>query len=324
MKVNIIHDDKGFKNQLPIVATKEFLRSKADEFGWFVSDQFILPYIIEKKFIFRRLIFTYNVIEKDIKENSQNQKNFLNSVVEISKSLDIDFIYQPYAFAIFEEVPENCIYIPFGSYQVDLTQSEDELLKNLHSKHRNVVRKAQKNGLVVLDGRQYMQECYDLINKTLSRQQQPFMNFESLEKMNNSLSDNISFYIIKNDEKIEGSAIILWNEVESYYLFAGSSEKTSPGAMNLLVWEIMLDMKQKGVEKFDFVGARYNPKEGSKFEGIQRFKSRFGTTLKEGYLWKYPSKPYKYKLFRFITWVYYKLNNKVYEGDIIDQELLNG
>lgn len=320
MKVSIVYDDKDFKAHLPVVATKEFLNSKSDKFGWFVSDDFILPFIIEKKFIFKRMIFTYSVIKK----NNNSAKEFLNEVVELSKNLDIDFIYQPYAFAIFEEVPDNCIYVPFGSYQVDLSKSEEDLFKNLHSKHRNVVKKAQKNGLNIYHGKEYKKECFDLICDTLKRQQQPFMNYQTLSTMQKRLGNTIEFYIIRNKEKIEGSAIIIYNKHEAYYLFGGSDNKTSPGAMNFLIWQILLDMKAKNVKSFDFVGARINPKNGSKFEGIQRFKSRFGTTLKSGYLWKVPIKPFKYRLFRFITWLYYKLKNKTYAGDIIDQEILNG
>jgi|SaaInl8_200m_RNA_FD_contig_121_75080_length_9522_multi_5_in_0_out_0_2 hypothetical protein len=320
--MEIIIDDKTFKELLPIVATKEFLSSKSNDFGWFISDNFILPYIIEKKFIFKRLIFSYSVIKRNTLAISQ--KEFLNGVVELSKTLNIDFIYQPYAFAIFDEIPDNCIYAPFGTYQIDLIKTEDDLFKNLHSKHRNVVRKAQKNELTVFHGIKHKNECYNLIKDTLQRQQQPFMSIEDINNMYAYLGDNISFYIIKNKDKVEGSAIIISNKHEAYYLLAGSDSKTSAGAMNLLIWQIMLDMKNNGVKSFDFVGARINPQAGSKFEGIQRFKSRFGTTLKEGYLWKIPIKPFKYKLFKFITWLYYKLKNKSYSGDIIDQEIRNG
>ena len=318
--LDIVYDDKEFKDLLPIVATKEFLSSKSDKYGWFISNAFILPFIIEKKFIFNRIIFTYSVISKT--NDDASQKQFLNEVVKISRTLDVDFIYQPYAFAIFEDIPNESIFISFGSYKVDLTLEEDVLFKNLHSKHRNVVRKAKKNGLKIFNGIEYKDKCFELIKDTLVRQQQPYMSKDDVDRMHDNFGDNIAFYIVQNDDKIEGSAMILYNQYEAYYLLAGSAIKTSAGAMNLLVWQVMLDMKEKDVKSFDFVGARINPK--GKFEGIQRFKSRFGATMKVGYLWKIPIKPFKYKLFRFVTWLYYKLKRKAYLGDIIDQELNNG
>jgi len=267
------------------------------------------------------LIFTYSVIPKTTEVIFQ--KEFLNQVVKKAKSLNIDFIYQPYAFAIFKEVPDNAISVPFGSYQVDLRVDKDTLFGNLHSKHRNVIRKAQKGGLKVLHGNEYKKQCYILIKDTLIRQAQPYMQEKMLDKMSNNLGDKICFYIVENNKQIEGSAIILYNKHQAYYLLAGSISKTSAGAMNLLVWQILCDMKEKGVVSFDFVGARIKPEKGSKFEGIQRFKSRFGTTLKEGYLWKVPLRPLKYKFFKLIAWLYYKQQKKLYVGDIIDQELKN-
>lgn len=318
--INILNDDKTFKKWLPLVATKEFLSSKSDEYGWFVSENFILPYIIEKKFIFKRIVFTYSVIKKE----DGDEKEFLNGVVELARGLNIDFVYQPYAFAIFNEVPDGAIFTKFGTYQVNLAEEEEKLFLNLHSKHRNVIRKAKKNGLEIFEGVAYKNECYELIKDTLVRQKQPYMSLVDIDKMLKKLKENISFFVIKNEETIEGSAIILWNQYEAYYLLAGSARKTSAGAMNLLVWEIMLNMKKKHVQQFDFVGARLDPVKGSKFEGIQRFKSRFGTTLKKGYLWKFPLRPFRYQLFRLTVWLFYKIKRKVYMGDIIDQELRNG
>ena len=319
--VEIMANDIEFKELLPIVATKEFLSGKSKEFGWFVSDEFVLPFIVDKKFIFRRIIFSYSVIKRS--NNNASEKDFLNEVVRLSKTLNIDFIYQSYAFAVFNEVPNNCIHIPFGSYKVDLTLDKDILFGNLHQKHRNVIRKAQKGSLKSFCGVDYKHVCHDLIKETLIRQRQPYMDMSAIDNMCEKLGGQISFYIVKNGDVIEGSAIIIWNKYEAYYLLAGSSARTSAGAMNMLVWDIMLDMKSKGVLFFDFVGARINPQIGSKFEGIQRFKSRFGSTMKTGYLWKMPIRPFKYKLFRFVTWLYYKLKNKAYSGDIIDQELKN-
>jgi hypothetical protein len=51
------------------------------------------------------------------------------------------------------------------------------------------------------------------------------------------------------------------------------------------------------VQRYDFVGARINPEKGSKQESINALKKRFGANLKQGYIWKYSIKPFKYKLY---------------------------
>ena len=86
----------------------------------------------------------------------------------------------------------------------------------------------------------------------------------------------------------------------------------------------MLDMKEKGVKYFSFVGCRINEDENSKFHGIQRFKERFGGELKQGYLFKLDFNPFRHCLFNFLLAFrnLIKGNHKfVIQKDIIDQEI---
>ena len=92
------------------------------------------------------------------------------------------------------------------------------------------------------------------------------------------------------------------------------------GSHNLLQWEIVKKLKTLNVKQYDFVGARINPPKGSKIEGIQRFKSRFGTTLHQGYMWKYIfNKPMYFLYVQILKLLAFK-NRSKYKGDIIDQE----
>ncbi len=61
--------------------------------------------------------------------------------------------------------------------------------------------------------------------------------------------------------------------------------------MNLLHWEAMKAFKLRGVDHYDFVGARINPDPGSKQEQLARFKQRFGGRLATGYMWKLYLRP---------------------------------
>ena len=78
-------------------------------------------------------------------------------------------------------------------------------------------------------------------------------------------------------------------------------------------------MKKRGVKWYDFVGARINPSPGSKVEGIQRFKSRFGGELKEGFLWKKNYNKIKSSFYSIALYSYGKIK-KINVKDIIDQE----
>ena len=58
------------------------------------------------------------------------------------------------------------------------------------------------------------------------------------------------------DNNVQGVTIIVFDEQAGYYLFGGSKDKPLSGAINLMHWKILLDLKNNGISKYDFVGAR--------------------------------------------------------------------
>ncbi len=306
---------------LPIVATEGYLKARSSgEYGWFVSDQMILPYVVERRAFFNRLVFpSATVFVEPV--SAEAERLFLGEVVELSKQLNVDFIYQPHTSAVFRACPQNSIHCQFSSFQVDLTAQESDLFAGLHHKHRNVIRKAMAEGVQIVSGTEYLDECARLIQQTMQRQSLPWARKGELMRLAAELGDQVSFYVAKKNGKSQGCAVVIWKAGSSaYYLHGGSIEGPSLGAMNYLQWKIMLDMKAHGVLVYDFMGARMSPLPGSRQESIQRFKSRFGGQLKVGYLWKYPLKPLRYKLFTATAKLNAYARGLKYTGDIIDQE----
>jgi len=324
LTVNLIKDYNELKdilNIIPILATEDYLKYKSNNYGWFKSDDFILPFYLTKKFIFKRMFFTTEVIYINSNAGIDEEKKFLKEVVSLSEKMGIDIIDVPPSNAVFNTYPDGSKFIEFGTYVLDLNKSEEELFAGLHQKHRNVVKKAMKDGVIIKQGAVFLGECYKLIKDTYKRQGKGFIDFDEFKSMHDSLGDNVNFYVAVKDDVLQGCAILLWNtNNSSYYLYGGSIGKPYTGAVNYLHWQAILDMKKRGVRYYDFFGARIDPPKDSKYEGIQRFKSRFGGDLKCGYLWKYPVKPFKYYLFRLIFSLYSLTKCSIYKGDIIDNE----
>lgn len=131
---------------------------------------------------------------------------------------------------------------------------------------------------------------------------------------------------MKNGEEIQGCAVLLWRTgSSSYYLHGGSCSHPHSGALNFLHWEAIKKMKARGVLKYDFVGARVSPEPGSKLEGIQRFKSRFGGEMKVGYMWRYVNRPLRYKLYTLMlnSYMKYVKHDNTF-SDIIKEERAKG
>jgi len=315
--IEIVYNDESFKSFLPIFATKEFLKTKSNHYGWIKNNNFILPFYIDKRGMFSKLVFTTQTIK--IKNNSiQYENDFLNQAILKIKKMKIDYIAQPLANCLFDTYPKYTKYIRWGSYIVDLTQSEDNILKNMHSKHRNVIKKAIKEGVVIKES-DNIDIIFHLLKDTLQRQNRPYVSKEQLIK----LKKISKFYIAMKNDAIQGCAILPYNSFGAYYLYGGSITKPFTGSLNYLHYYAMLEFKKMGVRKYDFMGARLNVEKGSKLEGIQRFKSRFGGELKKGYLWKYEINPIKTKTIYFLQKVIFKLKGQDYKGDAIDQELKN-
>ena len=207
-----------------------------------------------------------------------------------------------------------------------MEKTEDELFKGLHSKHRNVVRKALADGIQIFHGTDCALDTISLMQDTFSRQHKVSGLGNYLIKQMEPLGDGVDYWIAKDaDGNLQGSAIFLWSEGGTcYYMHGGSAAHTKPGAMNLLIWEAMKCMKKRGVTTFDFVGARLTTDVGSKLEGIQRFKSRFGATMKVGYMFRViTNKPY-YWLYKLATSVAYLALQHKLPKDVINEERLKG
>lgn len=318
--MEIIKSEFEIKDFLPIFATEAFLKTKSERYGWFYEAPCILPFYIDKKLIFQRLILPNETVYIGPAPSIESEQAFLGRVLEIARTLGVHFIAQPPTNVVFRTYPEGSTEAPFGSYQVDLSLDEETLFKNLHSKHRNVIRKAQRDGVEIIRGAEHWQECFEVLKETFVRQNMAYPSLEDIKTLKEELHENLAFYMTRKDGVTQGVAIIPWNIHGAYYLYGGSISQPYGGSLNLMHWQIMLDMKGKGVKLYDFVGARLNPPPESKFAGLQMFKERFGAVMKKGFLWKYPVNPGIYRLYQMVQSGRALLRGKKPEGDVIDQE----
>ena len=318
--MRIEHIAINWDDTLPIFSSENYLKTQSDEYGWIggfkgTDLRFILPYVKYKKSIFRFLQFQTSTIYVGGEATVGDEKEFLEGAVAFLRREGIDFTLQPPASAVFITHPQRCLYVPFGSYILDLAATEEELWSNVHQKHRNVIRKAQKNDIRIVWGNENVDIAYDLLTQTMDRSNMSFYDREKFGRFMDALDANARIFVAFYDEEPQGCAVIPFSGHSAYYLYGGSIKEPFLGSLNLLHWEAIRYFKSLGVRYYDFVGARVEPEKGSKLEGIQRFKSRFGAEMKVGYLWKVPLHKSKYTLYKSL--VSLRDGGK---GDIIDQE----
>lgn len=290
---------------------------KQSEVYYIYDNAEILILLIQKKLFFR---FAVLPTEPCVFGENVDIVNFLDEMVLLGKSVfKVDWIGSTGVTALFPAAPKTAQTIPFGSYIIDLSLSEEKIWADMHSKHRNVIRKAEKDGVIIQAGGTELLEDYCRLDEvTWKRSGETKKLFPVYQKLLTNYKGYAVLYMAySEDGEPQGGAVFLKNKAMSYYLYGASKNSPTTGAMNYLHWTAIRDFKKEGIRQYNFVGCRINEDLDSKYHGIQRFKKRFGGALFVGKMFKVIVRPYRYKLFRFLQCV--KQGHVV--EDIIDQEI---
>src|SRR5271157_4802837 len=116
----VTSDIRKYIDRLPVFGLESYLKTMSDKYGWCISEKFILPFVIRKKYFFRFITFTTQTIylgDHSVKE----EDFFLKEVIEYFKNKGMDFITQPPTNTIFRCVPDGSKFTNFGTYIIDLT-----------------------------------------------------------------------------------------------------------------------------------------------------------------------------------------------------------
>lgn len=305
---------------LSIFASEPFLKSVGDEYGWlggFSSDnelKCILPYtIIRKAFFFRLVRFRTETIPVGDGLTIEEEKSFLNSAIDYFQSIKTGMVIPATTNSIFRTFPDRAIAAPFGTYIVHLDQPEEMIFGNFCKGHRRKVRVAEKNGVQIESGLEHLETAHTLIQDTFRRSKLPFMGMDAFKRMAMGLGENVKILVALNEGVVQGCAVVPFSSSCAYCVYAGSISGAATGLMNLLHWEAMRLFRNLGVKRYDFVGGRIRPEKGSKHEGLNTFKERFGGELIQGYVWKYP-------LCKWCNFVYELAIQFTKGGDLVDSE----
>lgn len=255
--------------------------------------------------------------------SSGNEATFLNDFISLIKKEKLAIrVTQSYSYSYFKAVPDNSKYCPFGTYIIDLeNNSEDEIFSKVHPKHRNVIRSAAKQGTDIKWGDAVLNDFYVLYHSTMERAAMYCEPFQYFNEMARYMKNRVLCGVAYLEGKPQGALFIPYTMFGAFYLYGASAAKVEvTGALNLLHWEAIRILKERGVRRYDFAGARLSDISGTKLEGIQNFKKRFGGELARGYLWKIDINPISCKIFDNLLKINRLLKGgKKYE-DIIDEE----
>jgi len=161
---------------------------------------------------------------------------------------------------------------------IDLDQTMDEVWKNeIHSKNRNVIRKAEKAGctFIVDDKYEYLREFINLYNSTmdkLSADEFYYFDNDYYNNLKRNITDSFIGCVKNNEGQIISAAIFMYCGLYGHYHLSGSDKsKLAISPNNFMLWNAAIELQKRGVKRFHLGGGTNGDEENSLFQ----FKHKF-------------------------------------------------
>ncbi len=191
-------------------------------------------------------------------------------------------IFQDYGF---RNAPVHMMH-PELSWILDISRTEEEIMKGMRKTTRNLVRRAEKDGVEVSEVKNIegIEEFYRLHEQTVGRHGFTPFSKDYLKKEFEAFApdDQISIFFAKHGDVILSSAVIAFSGDSAFY-HHGASQYSKIPASYLLMWRVIQKAKKRGCAKFNFWGIAPESKLKHPWAGLTIFKTGFGGH-KEEYL----------------------------------------
>jgi len=253
--------------------------------------------------------YLYPPVKNGARLSPKEEECFLQQFVLFCKQKKLcDFIIPPLHYSLFNSVPVNSYFSELGIIAIDLERSEEQIFKSFSNNYRNEIRKAIAEKVIVEFDQSYFASFYKLYKSTHQKQGIYFDSETELKNMVDCLGERSCFIAVaKNENGIYGAALILFNANEAYYFQSGAVDNCPyPGANKLLQLEIMRHLKNLGIKRYIMGGYRLGEIAGTKYEGIQKFKMRFGAEIEQGFHF-YTKISWRYSIYKTLLNFYLQL-----------------
>ena len=164
---------------------------------------------------------------------------------------------------------------------LDINTNEDAILKAMRKTTRYLIRKAEKEEVVVKKSKikKDISIFWNVYKKTVQRENfTPFSkSFITNEFLSFDRSDNALFFhgYEKNSNKCLASALIIFTKNGAFYHQGASLHSKTPVSY-LLQWEIIKEAKNRGCKTYNFWGVAPNEKKDHPWYGLSLFKKGYG------------------------------------------------
>jgi len=194
---------------------------------------------------------------------------------------------------------------PRQIFKIDISKGEEELLAEMKPKTRYNIRLADRKGVIIKEGKEYIDEFLRLVKLTSKRQGIVPHSDDYYRKMIDI--QNVKLCVAEFEGKIiAANLMFFYGETITYLHGASDNNYRNVMAPFLLQWQAILDAKKKGCLFYDFGGIKTQNtkhKTQNNWAGITRFKLSFSKdTSPLDFLGSYDIviSPFRYAIYRFL------------------------
>lgn len=166
---------------------------------------------------------------------------------------------------------------PELTWVLDITPTEDELLKNMKKSTRYEIRRIEKSGITTHQGNKThdLNLFWSLHTETVRRHGFVPFSRTSTEKELRTFGDDVQIFSAEKDGSFFSSSIIIFDDRAGYYHQGASLPHKLPFSYATL-WAAIREAKRRGCSEFNFWGVCEADQKKHPWFGLSRFKRKFG------------------------------------------------
>jgi hypothetical protein len=170
--------------------------------------------------------------------------------------------------------------------KLNLSLSEDEIWMNqFSSKNRNVIRKAEKEGVTIVESQDYdfFREMYDQTMRNVNAERFYFFPPKYYDSIKETFGDNLTLcFAMYEGKPIAGSMFMFSKDYAHYHLSGRDKNYYKIAANNAILWYGIQKAKERGCKWFHFGGGTT----GADDDLLLHFKQNFSKVNGEFWIGK--------------------------------------
>lgn len=171
---------------------------------------------------------------------------------------------------------------------IDIDQSVEDIWKNeIHSKNRNVIKKAEKGGLRFYADYEYKYlnefvRLYDSTMDKLSADEFYYFKDTYYAELVKNIPNGFLGCVFDRDQIISAAIFFYSGPFGHYHLSGSDKNRLALSPNNYMLWEAAKELQQHGVKRFHLGGGTNSDEANSLFQ----FKKKFSKTAYQFYIGK--------------------------------------